>query len=125
MSLRGRRGLAQLARDLAHLFAVIARHHDGGEAAERRRGDAFAIDPLLLVKTVAVAFRQRLHHRVGGIAGLQQHQARLFGTPGAARNLVQQLKRPLARPQIAISAAQIGIDHPHQGQLRENDDPWR
>ena len=33
-------------------------------------GGTLAIHPLLFVKAVAVAFRQSLHYRIGGIAGL-------------------------------------------------------
>ena len=75
-------------------------------AARRPKGGAprgFAKSPLLFVKAVAVAARQRLHHRVVGIAGLQQHQARLLGAAGAARDLVQQLEGALAGAQIAVA----------------------
>ena len=72
---------------------------------------AFAEAALLLIEAVAIAARQGLHHRIVRIAGLQQHQARLLRAAGPARHLMQQLEGAFAGAQIAVGAAQIGIDH--------------
>ena len=62
---------------------------------------------------------QRLHHRMLRAERLQQHLARRFRPPGPARNLMQQLHRPLRCAQIAARQAQVGIHHPHQRQMRK------
>ena len=97
----------------------MAADHQRGEAAKGWRSAGFAEAAFLFVKTIAVAPRQRLHHGIFRVAGLQKHQARLLGTAGAARYLVQQLKRSLAGAQVTVAAAKIGIHHAHQGQLRK------
>ena len=111
--------MASDAPGFAHRIAVIARKNDRGQASERRRMGALAEDALLLIELVAVAGRQRLHHRIVGIARLDQHQSRLLGAAGAAGDLMQQLERAFARAQIAVRAAEIGIDHADQRQLRK------
>ena len=114
-----RRGFAQGLGDGAHRIAVIAADHQRRQAAKGWRLAGFTKAAFLLVESVAVTAHQGLHHRVFWIAGLQQNQTRFFRTACPARHLMQQLKSAFARPQVAVTAAQIGIDHADQGQLGE------
>ena len=53
------------------------------------------------------------------LKGLQQGAARLFAAPGAARHLIEQLKRALGGARIAIGQADIGVHHADQSQKRK------
>ena len=70
-------------------------------------------------EAVEVARDQRLHHRMLGREGLQQHPPRRLGAAGAAGDLVQQLHRALGGAQIAAGEAEIGVHHADQRQMRE------
>ena len=54
-----------------------------------------------------------------GGPGLQDGAARSVRPPRSARRLGQQLEGPLGGPQVAPAQAEIGIDHPDQGQKGE------
>ena len=51
-----------------------------------------------------------------GLIGLQERRAALFGAPGAARHLPDQLERPLRRPQVRALQPKVGVNHPNQRQ---------
>ena len=54
-----------------------------------------------------------------GLCGLQQRQPLLFHPSGPTRHLPHQLKRAFCRAQVGPLQAQIGINHPDQGQQRK------
>ena len=51
--------------------------------------------------------------------GLDQHAARLVAAPGAAGDLLDLLEAALGGAQVAARQAEIGVDHPDQGQVGE------
>ena len=73
---------------------IAARRPKGGKPAR------FALAPFGGVEGVAVAGGDRLQHHVVGFARLDQHAAGPVGAAGAARDLMQQLKRALARARV-------------------------
>ena len=51
--------------------------------------------------------------------GLDQHAARLVAAPGAPGDLLDLLEAALGGAQVAALKAEVGIDHPDQGQVGE------
>ena len=70
-------------------------------------------------ETVAVIRQQRADDAMLRHPGLEIDDARSLGAAGAARDLMQQLKRALRRAQITAFETEIGIDDADQGQKRE------
>ncbi|VVN09466.1 hypothetical protein PS623_03714 [Pseudomonas fluorescens] len=67
-----------------------------------------------------VAFFSQLHQqRVLGQVGLHDDLARLFGAPGAAGDLHDQLGHALAGAEVAREQPAIGIEDRHQGNSRK------
>ena len=120
-SIPGKCGAARASARAAKSAASASGRRDDqrGETAERRQPGVAPHRRLGFEKPVAVAGGERLHDRLLGHVGLQQHPARPFGAPGAAADLVQQLVGPLRCPQIAAVEPEIGIDHADQSQHRE------
>ena len=54
-----------------------------------------------------------------GAVGLHQHLPRQFPATGAARNLHQQLERPLARAKVRDVQCEVGEDDAHERHVRE------
>jgi hypothetical protein len=54
-----------------------------------------------------------------GLEGLQQAEALLSGTAGAAGHLAEQLERALGGARIAVGQAEIGVDDADQGHVGE------
>ena len=120
-----RRGAAQVARQLVRSLRRVRADDQRRQAAV---GRPVAGPPPLGLRShegVQVAADQRLHHRMLGAECLQQHLARRLRPPGAARDLVQQLHRPLRRAQVAAGQAKVGVDHAHQASDAGSASPWR
>ena len=68
---------------------------------------------------IAVAGGERRDDRVLGGVGLEHDPAGASAAPGAPAHLVEELVGALGRPHVAARQPQVGIDHAHQGELRE------
>ena len=70
-------------------------------------------------EAVLVADGQRLHDRMLGQVGLDQHPAGPLLAAGAAGHLIEQLERPLGGAQVTAAQAEVGVDDPDQREVGE------
>ncbi len=114
-----RRGARQGAGGKVGGFRIAGADDKRCQPAEGRQPGMAARRRLGFEKAIAVAGRQCFHDRLVGHPGLDQYPALVLGAAGPAADLVQQLVGPLGGAQIAAGEAEIGVDHPDQGQHRK------
>ena len=69
---------------------------------------------LLLGERMVVVPHRGFDRRVVGVEGLHQHAAALRPATGPARDLHQQLKRPLGGAKVGQVQGRVGVDHADQ-----------
>ena len=94
-------GAPQSARMGLRRGAILARHDERRQPSKRRQSGAAALLGLFGEKAFAVARHQRANHRMIGLVGLHQSDARPVAAPGAARHLLQHLERTFRGARIA------------------------
>src|SRR5450759_1321067 len=111
-SLRQRRGW------LANLLQVLARYVDVGKAAEGRVSQLLTVMRLWTVEHIRVTSRRGADGGMVRPVGLDHDRAGARPAPSAARDLCQQLERPLSGAEVRQVKRRVGVDDADQGHLR-------